>query len=381
MFDVAVVGKGLFGAATARHLARFDLRTVVVGPDEPGGDPDFRGPHGAHHDEARILVARGDAAEVELTQLAIDGMARLEQAVGSPLIVRSGALEVTARGTGAGSLVDGAVYVPAGSTTVDEPPPQGYFNPRRYLAAALQDAVGNGAETLGETVTSIEPSTAGYMLAAGSAGTIEAAQVVIACGAWSNRLLARRLALRLKTESVLLARLDEGVAAAVQMRPSVFHGPTGRVESIYTLPPLLYPDGNWYLKLGANTMFDSEVDELAIDDWYLAGDDDSARADLVDAFSIVFPEIEVLGFHSERCVITYTPHGRPFIDGLERPGMFVAAGGNGHGASWADGVGALAAALVAAREWDGLARNAFQVEYADKSPRWPGPLLLNDRLA
>ena len=165
------------------------------------------------------------------------------------------------------------------------------------------------------------------------------------------------------------------------MRPSVFHGPTGRVESIYTLPPLLYPDGNWYLKLGANTMFDSEVDERAIDDWYLAGDDDSARADLVDAFSIVFPEIEVLGFHSERCVITYTPHGRPFIDGLERPGMFVAAGGNGHGASWADGVGALAAALVAAREWDGLARNAFQVEYADKSPRWPGPLLLNDRLA
>ena len=33
--DVCVVGKGLLGSATARHLAEMDLNVLLLGPDEP----------------------------------------------------------------------------------------------------------------------------------------------------------------------------------------------------------------------------------------------------------------------------------------------------------------------------------------------------------
>ena len=79
---VAVVGKGLFGTATARHLARRGIETVLIGPDEPADIAGHSGPFGAHYDEARILVARGDEPSVALTRLTIAGIAQLEQATG-----------------------------------------------------------------------------------------------------------------------------------------------------------------------------------------------------------------------------------------------------------------------------------------------------------
>ena len=169
----------------------------------------------------------------------------------------------------------------------------------------------------------------------------------------------------------------------------MFYGRTGNVENVYTLPPLLYPDGNWYLKLGANTLHDQVVDEGDIDSWYRAGNSEVAADDLRDAFHRIFPSLEVEGFHVERCVITYTPHGRPYVDEVES-GLFVAAAGNGHGASWADGAGKLVTALLDGAGWDyshptddtwnGFPRESFAVAYASDQPNWGQPLLLRDRL-
>jgi len=380
---VAVIGKGLFGSATARHLARRGINTVIVGPDEPVDVAEHAGPFGAHYDEARILVARGDAASVALTQLTIDGIAELEAAVGEELIVRSGGLEIGPSGGAVRQLVDEIVAVPVGAARLDEPPPQGYFNPRRYIRAALGDAAAHGAAIVRTPVAGLGHSAGKFVLDCGDQEVV-VDRVVVAAGAWSNRLLRRRVALRLKQESVLFAQLDESVASAITMRPTVFHGRTGKVEDIYTLPPIRYPDGRWYLKLGANTVHDRSADPRSVDDWYRAGGS-GAQADLEEAFAVVFPEVTPRAFHLERCVITYTPNGRPFIAKLGVPGLYIAAAGNGHGASWADGAGELAARMVNGEAWpsegDGRLNAAdFAVTYEDESPTWPTPLLLADRL-
>lgn len=383
MSRVAVVGKGLFGAAACRHLARAGLAPYIIGPDEPRMPQRHRGPFGAHYDEARILVARGNKAESALTWLSIDGMLDLEEATGQTFVTQSGALEVHAATAAPRAVRENeAVSVPIGATAVDEPPPQGYYNPRAYLRAALSDARHHGAHEVSAVVTGLE-TTNGWTLTMNGGATLNVDAVVIACGAWSNRLLRRRLEMRLKREYVLFAELAPGVAAEVRMRPTVFHGRTGAVETIYALPPVRYPDGASYLKLGANTLHDRAVADAEIDDWYRNGDSDEARPDLVAAFTTVFPELPVDGYHTEGCVITYTPHGRPFIDELDAPGLFVAAGGNGHGASWADGAGWLVAALVGGQDWgggqEGLSREAFRAVYADQAPQWPRPLLLAER--
>ncbi|MCP3976687.1 MAG: FAD-binding oxidoreductase [bacterium] len=382
MYDVAVVGKGLFGAAAARHLSRAGLQTAVVGPDEPApGDERFSGPFGAHFDEARIIVARGDEPAIGLTELALDGMLALEAELARPLVVQSGGFEVLDAGSGAVELVDGVVAVRQSASRIDEPPPQGYSNPRRYVQAALDDVVAHDGDVVAVTVEELVPVAGGYRLTASPGAEVVARNVVVAAGAWSNRVLARKLALRLKREHVLFAALEERVARSIRMRPSVIHGLTGRVESIYTLPPLLYPDGRWYLKLGANTFYDRQVKQDAIDDWYRRGDSDVALDDMAVAFHKVFPTVTVQDFHTERCVISYTTHGRPYIDNLGPEGLFVATGGNGHGASWADGAGALLAKLVTDQPWPGnLPREAFKASFADENPEWPAPLLLAERM-
>ena len=133
------------------------------------------------------------------------------------------------------------------------------------------------------------------------------------------------------------------------------------------------------MKLGANTVHDEAVDEARIDDWYRDGDSSVAAADLKQAFAAVFPNTVVEEFHVERCVITYSVHGRPYIDEVA-PGLVVAVAGNGHGASWADGAGKLAAQLIAGELWDGFRRESFAAVYADESPAWPKPLLLRERI-
>lgn len=373
---MAVLGKGLFGSAAARHLGAAGWDTIVVGPDEPDPGSDYHGPHGAHFDEARIMVARGDAAEVELTMRTLAGVIDLERRVETPLLVQSGSVEVTRRGSG-GELIDGVARLGADATVAVRGAPEGYLNPRAYIRAALDDLVAAGGRIVRRPATWVGRDGTGFAVHT-DAGRIEADRIVVAAGAWSNQLLERRLAIRRKREYVLFALLDDSAAAKINMRPFVVHGRVGRIADIYCVPPLRYPDGRWYLKLGANTARDDAVEPNDIDRWYREGDSAAAAPDLIDAFRDLLPNVPAQAFHTERCVITYTPHGRPFVDQMD-DGLYVALGGNGHGASWADGVGALAAALVAGSSWGGLERAAFRAVYEDEEPQWPRPLLLRDR--
>ena len=372
----AVVGKGLFGVAAALHLARAGWDVVVAGPDEPADDAGHTGPHGAHFDEARILVARGNRAETDLTISTILGVMELEDESGETLLNQSGSVEVSARGPGV-ELVDGVSNVGEGAEFVEVAPPQGFYNPRGYVRTGVRMLEQRGVRVVRLPVGSIRRGNGGFVIDAGE--EISADRVVVAAGAWSNRLLNEPVALRLKREHVIFAQLSAEVAQAIAMRPTVFYGRTGAVEDIYTLPPLPYPDDNWYLKLGANTLHDEVVaQDGEIDAWYHSGDSSVAEEDLIAAFHIVFPEVPVEAFHTERCVITYTAHGRPYIDEVD-DGLVLCAGGNGHGASWADGAGKLAAALVVGEAWEGLDRESFRVIRANEQPEWPQPLLMRDR--
>lgn len=374
---IAVIGKGLFGVAASRHLARSGWDTTVIGPDEPPVGSVYDGPHGAHFDEGRIMVARGDTPGVDLTLKAIEGMRDLEAATGARLLVQSGTVEIEQRGR-EGSFVDGVINAGVGARILETGAPQGYYNPRSYLRAALDDLVAAGGTIVPEPVEALARTSSGWDVTLGGGNRLAADLVVVAAGAWCNQLLERPLALRLKREHVIFAKLDAAQATSIAMRPAVFHGRTGSVADVYILPPLQHPDGSWYLKLGANTLHDQAVSWDDIDSWYRTGDSDVARDDLIAAFGELLPQVEVSGFHTERCVITYTPHGRPFVDRIG-DGLFICGAGNGHGASWAEGAGMLVAALVNDEGWDGPAPEVFRAVHDDEDPHWPQALLLRDR--
>jgi glycine/D-amino acid oxidase-like deaminating enzyme len=53
-FKYIIVGRGMMGAAAARHLAKATDGVAVIGPDEPTDKQSHDGVFASHYDEGRI---------------------------------------------------------------------------------------------------------------------------------------------------------------------------------------------------------------------------------------------------------------------------------------------------------------------------------------
>ncbi|MCB0000298.1 MAG: FAD-binding oxidoreductase, partial [Anaerolineales bacterium] len=121
------------------------------------------------------------------------------------------------------------------------------------------------------------------------------------------------------------------------------------------------PDGHFYLKMGCDTAADQTLPDLdAIREWIIQGDSDVHKAELAAALQAIIPGVNVQSWHTKRCLITYTPHGKPYVDQLDEQ-LFVVTGGNGTSAKCADTLGFLAAQLMTGQNWDtAFERATFQ---------------------
>ena len=79
---IVVVGRGLVGCATARHLAEAGRAVLLVGPPEEA-DPRTARAFASHHDRARVVRQLGhDAHWTALNRRAIAGMEALQAKTG-----------------------------------------------------------------------------------------------------------------------------------------------------------------------------------------------------------------------------------------------------------------------------------------------------------
>jgi sarcosine oxidase len=58
-FDIAVIGRGMIGAAAARHLGESGHAIVLIGPSEPMDRTHSNGPFSSHSDQGRITRIAG----------------------------------------------------------------------------------------------------------------------------------------------------------------------------------------------------------------------------------------------------------------------------------------------------------------------------------
>ena len=395
--DFLIVGNGMFGAATARHLAPH-AKVTVVGPEARA---DGSAAYGAHHDEGRIIgdLSR-DVVWSELNRRARAGMAELDPA----LITPCGALTATSRGGpdhlsaatgirerhGADIRTLTADAAHAGFPMVligpDEmilhQPAAGHFSPRRYVALANRSARANGARITPGAVRALRTSAAGVDAELADGGRVRAEAAIVASGAFAagSDLLPMPVALRAKSEVYVMAELDDQQAAGLGAMPCITRT-IGHPElaDLYVLPPIRYPDGRIYLKLGANTMIDHWLpDPAAVRAWYDHGNDNGPLPALREAMTGLLPDIRVRSWHTRRCADAYTAHRHPYIDILEPGRLIIALGGNGRGAQAADAVGQLTAQLALTGQWQsGLPRDAFRHVPADGP--WNGMTLLRDQ--
>jgi sarcosine oxidase len=394
--DFLIVGGGMFGAATARYLAPFATVTLI-GAGAPAGRSTA---HGAHHDEGRITGDLGrDEVWSELNRRARDGMIQLDPA----LITVCGALTAAAHGEAGcpGAAVragdrPGAEILTAAAArdsfpmarlgpdeTIHYQPAAGHFSPRRYVAAATQVALDHGATVVSGTVQALHLSATGTEAWLEDGRRVGAVAAIVASGAFAagSDLLPEPVALRAKSEVYVLAELDEQQAADLDGMPCINRTiDHPQLADLYVLPPIRYPDGRTYVKVGANTMTDHWLPgPAAVRAWYDHGSDHGPVLALREALTGLLPGLRARAWHTRRCSDAYTAHRRPYIDALGPGRLTVALGGNGRGAQAADAVGQLTAGLALAGRWQSdLPRDAFR--HVASSGPWNGMTLLRDRV-
>ena len=401
MYDFLVIGKGLMGAAAARYLSQVSNNVAVIGPDEPANPATHTGIYGAHYDQARIIsqLINREPIWAAFSHTTLTQMTHLEAALGESIYQPVGTVSVKPEAPTAEHLqqIDmhaarfGADYrvldhaaqqatfpmlnFPANCTMLWEKAPAGYLNPRKLLAGQLAAAQQNHATIIRSIATAVH-AKADHVEVHTQEGTVYQAQrVLIATGAFSNcfELFARPLALRLKGEYVVMGEVPTQEVQRLGPMPTIsYQIESDTLADLYMFPPVQYPNGKYYIKLGANTTADCYVETLEeINAWYRTGNSDAMLAVMRDTVCTLVPDLQAAAWQTNRCVITRTAHAKPYIDIVQPGRIYAAVGGNGTSAQASDGIGQVAADLMIHNAWHSdLDANAFRVIYADEPVDW-----------
>ncbi len=371
MFDFAIIGNGLIGAATARYLGQTGANIAVIGPGEPADKTTHQGVFASHYDSGRVIrILERDANWSWLSQRAAEQYQALEQQTHRRILTQTGVLYAAppnglpsyrqhAQEMAAHTQVvvqdnptSHGYTLPTDTTTFLEGAPAGHINPRSLIQAQNQATVG---QFFDDTVINTRYSANGATLTLASGNEIFASKVIVTTGAFTNfnSLLPATIDLRLKSETIILAKVSPEEAKATAHLPALLYGiQNAELDDVYVVPPVLFPDGNYYLKLGANTRHDVWFDDLAsIQQWFHRGLSERSLLAMKAVVTDILPQIKWQSFHTERCIVCYTPSRSPYIDALIPDRLYLAVGGNGGGAKISDSFGWLAARLAAYGEW------------------------------
>lgn len=114
----------------------------------------------------------------------------------------------------------------------------------------------------------------------------------------------------------------------------------------YLVPPIVYPDGKSYIKIGhIDDILKRYLRPEEISSFHCSGGDPWLIRLLTDLLKVIFPGIVFKSFKSDSCVTMVTGTNTPYID-MVHEDLGVAIGGNGHAAKSADEIGRIAACMM-----------------------------------
>jgi len=203
-FDVAVIGAGAMGSATALSLARRNARVVLLDRFAEGHA------RGASHGAVRIFrLSYPDVDYVRLARRAMPAWRRLEEEAGERLLVTTGGLDAgpvapdCARALGEAGVrhdwltrgeasarfpmfdfegLDRVLFQPEGGVALAD----------RTVAAQTRLARERGVDVrTNTTLLSISPSPSGGVVLETDGGELQARVVVATPGPWAGGLLSR----------------------------------------------------------------------------------------------------------------------------------------------------------------------------------------------
>ncbi len=375
MYRTLVIGRGMFGSAAARHLSKMSDGVALLGPDEPLDRGAHTGVFGSHYDEGRMTRAVDPHPFwAHAAKRSIDRYREIENESGLSFFTGSGYLGIGGAGAEYLSKSEamgrqlGADIERLDTAGIRERFPflsvnddteglweggdAGHVSPRSMVLAQTKAAASHGATIINAEAQSVRAVTGAVEVETSDGETHRAERVLIATGAFTDLcgLSPTSLRLRVFGRTVVLARIEGEIAETLKTMPTMGHAETGA----YILPPIRYPDGQTYLKIGIGTVDDPEPESLAdLKNWFKSHGSESNLLEFQRFLVDLIPSLaECRHWHTDTCAVTWTHTGLPLVDYVDDGRIAVAVGGNGKGAKCSDEIGRMGAQLLAGLEWD-----------------------------
>ena len=372
MFDFAIVGKGMIGAAAARYISQVSDNVVLIGPDEPENWSTHDGVFASHYDQGRITRELDSAFEWALWgQRSIAEYRAIEQQSGIDFYHPCGGdsvgvdrRHIICRAPKRLPYILGQIIVvtlapplqmlcqnlafPINFSVLHEPTVAGYVNPRQLVQAQVACCEQQGTIVVRQTVLTLDAKQNWVELTTDDGQQIAAKKVLVAAGAWTEFLTGVDVGLIPTPRTILLAKLDSAEADRLKHLPSVvfYEGvPNPHLSGVYILPPIEYPDGNTYLKIGGK-MIDIPVPQNSAEleaYFHTYGRQNEAQEIERELFNII-PSLRAESLHSRPCVVTNQKKGHlPVIEEIVDGRVMVAAAGCGSAAKSSNEIGRISA--------------------------------------
>lgn len=374
MHRIVVIGRGLIGSAAARHLAEGTDGIVCVGPDEPQTRAGHDGVFASHYDEGRMTRNVDPMPEWAITAgHSIKRYRDLETRSGIRFYTAAGYLGLGSPGstynarcaeTGAANGIaierlDTATMrarYPFLSLADDtdglaEGGGAGHISPRRMVEAQSRLADRAGATIIRQAARAIRAAAKGVEIELWDGTVLLSEKVLIAAGAFTAPcgLSPVDLGVTVYGRTTVLVRIEGEAEEALREMPTMIDCAIGA----YMLPPIRYPDGHSYLKIGVGTTSDPTFTSLGgLQDWFKGDGSPQNRAEFTAHLKALIPVLNQCPvWHTDTCAVTRTASDLPIIDFVQDDRIAVVVGGNGKGAKGSDEWGRIAAGFVRELPW------------------------------
>ena len=376
MYKTAVIGRGLIGSAAGRHLSMISDGIAVIGPNEPKDPVKHEGVFASHYDEGRMVRFVDPNIPWSITaKRSIQRFSQLQMDSGIKFFTTSGYLglqgpesldyfegsEFSAKTVNANLKRISAVeirkdypFLSIKDNTIGlvETELAGHISPRDMVKAQTKMAQKFGADIVEQEVERISVNNNAVEIRFRNNEKLFADKVLVATGAFTDAcdLLPKSLNLIVYGRTVVLAEIDEHLQQILSTMPTMLVAES----NAYILPPIKYPDGKTYLKIGIGSKLDKRLNSRSeLIEWFQGKGSEQNFRDFREYICKLIPSLQdCKNWHTKSCAVTQTVTGLPYIDYVVDDRIAVATGGNGKAAKSADDWGWIAAQLMVNGNWD-----------------------------